>query len=149
MEAIAFSQLQETMRTGTKALSDLSALNRKLTKAKGLKDQLYMREARDTLYKDIMVIGENLNKLQALLQIPATSMETCVVNQLKEAKKKYIKALCEVRRLNGAEKKARNEEIGALGGEVNRLQALLKRMKGESSSDEDSESDDDSDSDED
>ena len=145
MEAIAFSQLHETKRTCIKALCDLSSLDKKLAKATSLQKRVCLREARKALYKDIHIMGENMNNLQALLRLPSTLMETCVVNQLRETKKKYIKALCEVRRLNGAQKKACNEEIRNLGKELNRLQVLLNRLRGESSGDDSEDSDSDSD----
>ena len=138
MEAIAFSQLQETMRTGIQALTNMCILDRKMSKATNLQKKVSIRQAKRAIYKKILALDNSLENLTAHLQVPTTSIELLVSNNLKKSQKKHIKAIREARMLNEHEQQAREEEIIHLANEINRLQDMLNQLRAESSSDDDS-----------
>ena len=90
MEALALKQLQDTKRGYIKALCDKTSLEKKMVKANKLQKLVCLREARRYLNRDILAMAEDMRNLQALLQLPADSMEVNVSNQLRDNKKKYI-----------------------------------------------------------
>ena len=131
MEAIARSQMQETMRTGIMALYNMCRLDKKMTATTNLHKRVSIRQEKRAIYKSILDLDKNLETLTAQLRTPSTSIETLVTHNLRKSKNKHINAIREVKTLNGAEKETKEKEILKLAKEIKSLSNMLIQLKAE------------------